>query len=420
MDIQNNKITLTNDEIILFNSLMKNEDINFFLYFHSDIGSNKLLAIEDTKKGKNYLTDDRTAAKNLFNKFCGTDCNDISQCTIEGPITYAARCAVSKSITNEFPEDKVDKSRLLEILKTMIDPAQHEKLIKENEIKNTKKEKQVEKNKQENTIISEKNETENTQNADKKSKTTKNNKITLTDGEIRLFNSLMKDEKVTFHIYNDSNTGSSNHAILVKSNDKNLIGYQNYFSKEETKKIQSFFGKFRGNDWNQISKMTMVNGFFTTMPTCSVDKSITRALINGMENNVRMDDKRISKVQLFNLLKPMIDPAQHEELIKENEIKDVEEEKQVEKNKQENTIISEKNETENTQNADKKSDTTEDSKFLEDVTKFLKEKGEKNPKLKPIIDQILALLKKLFTTPNTQQTFTSSEGQNKQNNSKQA
>ena len=242
-----------------------------------------------------------------------------------------------------------------------------------------------------------------------------NNKITLTDGEIRLFNSLMKDEKVTFHIYNDSNTGSSNHAILVKSNDKNLIGYQNYFSKEETKKIQSFFGKFMGNDGNQISNMTMVNGFFTTMPTCSVDKSITRALINGMENNFRMDDKRISKVQLFNLLKPMINPAQHEKLVKESEIKDAKEEKQVEKNKQENTIISEKNETENTQNADKKSDTTKDAEFLEYATKFLKEKGEKNPKLKYIIDKILALLKKLFATPNTQQTFTSMDDKNIEN-----
>ena len=148
MATQSNKITLTNDEIALFNSLMKNENINFFLYSHDDMESNKLLAIQDTEKGKEYRKDDRTAAENLFNKFCGTDCNYISKCTIEGKLIYAARCAVSKSITNKFPDDKVDKSILLEILKTMIDPSQHEKLIKESEIKDATEENQIEKNKQ--------------------------------------------------------------------------------------------------------------------------------------------------------------------------------------------------------------------------------------------------------------------------------
>ncbi len=125
-------VILNNQEIILLNSLLRNKDINFFLYCNGDMYPDKGFAVAHNKKNLDFIKQHEISQ--FFSKFHGNNRNHTGNCSVDRAPLGAARCSVGKSITNEFPDNKVDKSRLFEILKTMIDPAQHEELIKESEI----------------------------------------------------------------------------------------------------------------------------------------------------------------------------------------------------------------------------------------------------------------------------------------------
>ena len=92
----------------------------------------KGFAVAHNKKNLDFM--EQNEISQLFNKFHGNNRNHTGNCSADKAPLRAARCSVSKNITNEFPDDKVDKSRLLGILKPMIDPAQHEELINKDEI----------------------------------------------------------------------------------------------------------------------------------------------------------------------------------------------------------------------------------------------------------------------------------------------
>jgi hypothetical protein len=126
-------VNLTDVEIKLFNEIFSDPKYIFQNYFHSDNGTDKVFCVFKT----NETISKRDDIVNLFQKFHGNNPNKM-KITTKGILLYAALCSISRDITHKFPEDfnkQLDKNDLFGLFEKMIDPSQHDKLLKKEEIK---------------------------------------------------------------------------------------------------------------------------------------------------------------------------------------------------------------------------------------------------------------------------------------------